>query len=328
METQVVEYDITKAAIKEMSNKFMPLCINGLDDTEGFEAVHNARMVVKGKRIEVEKRRKELKADALAWGKKVDSEAKKIFQLLKPIEDHLKAEEDSIVNEKKRLEEEKAALEQLRIQKRIDNFAKYGTTISYFDAAAMSDDEYSTALEKLKDEYRAEQVRIAKEKRLEEERIAREEEARKAEDERLRKERAELERIKAEQEEAQRKIDAEKKLIEEQKRKEEERLYRIEVEKQAKIEAEARAKQVAEQAEKDKIAKQKAEEERKAKEEALLPDKEKLLLFIDKLRAVKNPEISVPEAQILLKDFMATLDSLFSELLVNFEKLENRIMEK
>jgi hypothetical protein len=107
MEKQLVTYDITDAAIHQMEQAYMGYTIMGLEDKEGFDMVHEARMVVKGKRIEVEKRRKELKADALAWGRKVDSEAKKIFKKLEPIETHLKAEEDKITEEKRRIKEEK-----------------------------------------------------------------------------------------------------------------------------------------------------------------------------------------------------------------------------
>ena len=71
---EVVEYNITDAAISEMESLYMGLTISNLGDKKEFKAVHDARMVVKGKRVEVEKKRKELKADALAWGKKVDTE--------------------------------------------------------------------------------------------------------------------------------------------------------------------------------------------------------------------------------------------------------------
>ena len=88
------EVDITDAAIAEMSTLYMGLAITDLEDKEQFDAVHSARMVVKGKRVEVEKKRKELKADAIAWGKKVDTEAKRIFGKLEPIETHLINEEN------------------------------------------------------------------------------------------------------------------------------------------------------------------------------------------------------------------------------------------
>ena len=95
-ETQVVEYNVTDAAIAEMSDLYMGLVITNLEDKEQFDAVRSARLVVKGKRIEVDKKRKELKADALAWGKKVQTEANRIFALIEPIENiSLLTERDS-----------------------------------------------------------------------------------------------------------------------------------------------------------------------------------------------------------------------------------------
>ena len=104
-ETQVVSYNLTDAAIQEMSSMYLGLEITDLDDKEQFDAVHSARMVVRGKRIEVDKRRKELKADALAWGKLVQTEANRIFDLIEPIETHLKNEEGKAEAERRRLDD-------------------------------------------------------------------------------------------------------------------------------------------------------------------------------------------------------------------------------
>jgi hypothetical protein len=126
----VIKYDVTEAAIAEMKKQFMPLVINNIDDKESFDAVHNARMVVKNHRVSIEKKRKELKADALEYGRKVDSEAKRITALLEPIETHLQTEEDKVINEKKRIQEEKEAAELLRvteIRKMIACIGNHGT---------------------------------------------------------------------------------------------------------------------------------------------------------------------------------------------------------
>ncbi|GAG81479.1 unnamed protein product, partial [marine sediment metagenome] len=66
---------------------------------------------------EVEKSRKEYKADALAYGKRIDTEAKRVFSLLSPIEDHLKGEESKITDEKDRIREEKARVERERVER-------------------------------------------------------------------------------------------------------------------------------------------------------------------------------------------------------------------
>jgi hypothetical protein len=109
-ETQVVEYSVTDAAVAEMKEMYMGLVITDLEDTEQYKVVHTAHMTVRGKRIEVDKKRKELKADALAWGKKVQSEANRIFALIEPIETHLKGEKDRVQDEKDRIEQERVSI--------------------------------------------------------------------------------------------------------------------------------------------------------------------------------------------------------------------------
>ena len=141
------------AAIAKMKAEYMPLKISGLDDKEGFKSVHLARMVVKNWRLRVEEKRKELKADSLAYGRMVDSEAKRVTALLEPIEAHLTNEEEIVVREKERIkreeEERKHREEQakaLAIQKRIDALLAVGCSRNPRDAAYMSEEEFQAVL--------------------------------------------------------------------------------------------------------------------------------------------------------------------------------------
>jgi len=74
--------------------------------THPLQRVHEARMLVKGHRVEVEKTRKALKEDALRYGQAVDREAKRITGLLQPIEDHLGQQETWCLAEKDRIKNE------------------------------------------------------------------------------------------------------------------------------------------------------------------------------------------------------------------------------
>lgn len=112
----VVKYDITDAAIAEMGEKYMGLTVKDPTDEAGFKAVHNARVIVKSKRVEVEKMRVGLKADALSYGRLVDTEAKRITALLAPIESHLIGQERIVTDEKKRKEQEAQEAERLRLE--------------------------------------------------------------------------------------------------------------------------------------------------------------------------------------------------------------------
>ena len=76
-ERQLARFSPTDAAIAALSDEYLPLRIVDVKDVAGYKAVHQARMDVKGKRVAIEKVRKELKADALEYGRKVDAAAKR-----------------------------------------------------------------------------------------------------------------------------------------------------------------------------------------------------------------------------------------------------------
>lgn len=111
-----IRYNLTDAKISKLRESFMPLKIDGIADKEGYLAVHEARMEVKRIRVAVEKKRVDLKADALEYGRRVDAEAKRITALLEPIEKHLESEEARIDQERERIKRE-AEMERLRIQR-------------------------------------------------------------------------------------------------------------------------------------------------------------------------------------------------------------------
>ena len=301
-EKQIVVYDITDAAIAKMEDLYLGLTVSGPDDEAGFKAVHKARKVVKTHRVSVEKRRKELKADALAWGRKVDGEANRIKDLLEPIESHLTAQEKIVTDEKKRQEEEAARAFEQKIADRMDALQACNSHLSYQAVATMSDDEFLTVLADAQTAFEAEQARIAEGKRIVAERQAAEDAARKAEDERLAKIRAEQEKqmaeIKAEQDryEAAIKIEndrlkAEKAEIEAEKAKFKAEQDKVEREKMVK-EAEERARLQAIADEKARVEREAKEAEEKAADEkaeaervaALLPDKERAINWIEDMR--------------------------------------------
>lgn len=101
-ENMVVDYSITDAAIAGLREKYTGLKVS---DTDSRKQVSEAIQDVSGLRTSVEEKRKNLKEDALAWGKKVDAEAKRITALLLEIEEPLKIERrnfDAIKEEEKR----------------------------------------------------------------------------------------------------------------------------------------------------------------------------------------------------------------------------------
>jgi hypothetical protein len=270
----LARFNVPDAAIAQMADEYLPLKIVDVNDAAGFKAVHEARMVVKNKRVEVEKVRKDLKADALEYGRKVDAEAKRITAMLEPIETHLTAEEEAYQAEKER----------------IKNAARLRA-----EAEARAKAEAEAARIKAEQDAENERLRVEREK-LEAERAAIEAE-RKAAQEKIDAERRLME---AKQAAEQEKLNAERRAIEaEQKRIADAEAARVRAEEMEKAKAEA-----AERAKKEteaRIAREAAEAKAKAeaaeaaeiRRNALRPDREKLAAVSAAVKAIEIPSVSV-----------------------------------
>lgn len=196
IQTELEKFNVTDAAIAKMEQEFMPLSISGLEDKDGYKKVREARLVVKGKRVEVEKRRKELKEDSLKFGRAVDSEARRITALLEPIEQHLEVQQKAIDDEKERLAAEAQSKIQERLQYRVNVLSAYSTQYDVQEMMTMSDEDFAIKLEAAKEAFEKEEERKLEEKRLVEEerkRLAKVAEEQEEERKRLAKERAALE---------------------------------------------------------------------------------------------------------------------------------------
>lgn len=248
---ELIVYNVTDAAIEKMKNEFMPLKVNGVDDKEGYAACYKARIEVKGYRVEVEKRRKELKAESLEFGRKVDAEAKRITERLTVIENHLQQQQDIVENEKRRIQEEAERKAQEKLNNRITSLQKVNAQYSLDAVKTMSDSDYEILLASSKEAFElAEKRRIEDQEKLrllEAERAeqaaklkAQEEENRRLQAEIIAKQKAEIA-----EKEAQIKKEREAKEAEDRRRIEEEN-KRIEAENK-KIEEEKAAKLKAEQ---------------------------------------------------------------------------------
>lgn len=279
IKTEIARFNVADAAIDEMKNRFMSLTINGVDDREGYKAVRESRLLVKGKRIEVERIRKSIKEDSLKFGRAVDGEAKRITALLEPIEDHLEKQEKAIDEEKEHIKAEQERLEHEKVQGRMAILMSLGVQFTGFSYVygehsitseqlkAVSDGYFSEFCGKIRAEVEAEQARLAEEERVKKEAD---------EAERLR-----LEAIEKEKEEARRKAEeirqAELKAEEERLAKikaEQEETARIQAEKDAAFAAEKAAFEAEKKAAEDARLKEEAEKKRLSEEEQARKDAE------------------------------------------------------
>ena len=182
----IAQYNTPAAVIAKIQAEYLPLSVK----EHGISAVSGARKEVKRLRVSIESKRKELKADALTFGKAVDGEAKRLTELIVPVEQHLQEEEDVYEAGKvmeKRIKQEAA---QRQTQERIDRLTAAGCTqVDLLAVQSLTDDAFTLMLFDV--EKAAYDRRIAAE---ELEIIRLEEQARQAEELRIRAEELEAER--------------------------------------------------------------------------------------------------------------------------------------
>lgn len=292
----LVSYNVTESAIAAIAEKCAPLAA---DTSQGYEEVRLAIAHIRETRVSIEKRRVELKADALAYGRLVDSEAKRFTDLLVAIEEPLKQKKADVDYEKSRIKAEKEAAERKVVE-------------DHIRAEQAAEDA------RLKAERDAEEARLRAVREAEEAQLAAER-ARLAEERRIADEAARMERERFEAEQAV----AKKAQQIEQVRLDEER---------ATLDAERRAvaaeREAAERAEFERVAKVKAEEEAKAKAErervetaelqarldAVKPDLEKVRAFAASIRALAPPKVRSKKVAASLSAAIETLNQVASGL--------------
>jgi len=130
IENALKQFNVTDQAISELKNRYFDLTINGVEDKEGYEIVSAARKDIKSRRVDVDKKRKELNEDALAHQKAVNGEAKRITSLLEEIENKLSLEEKIYTEEQEKIKKEKQALKELKIQKRTQELYKFNVVFN------------------------------------------------------------------------------------------------------------------------------------------------------------------------------------------------------
>lgn len=235
IENELKKFNITDPAIAELANKYLPLKISGLADKEGYKKVNEARKIVKGYRIDVDKRRKELIAGALEFQRRINGEAKRITALLDPIESHLELEEKMIDDELERIKREKAQADAAKLQKRIEmllffdfhfnglqyfsNYVDFKVTVK--ELQEFQDLTFENALfgiEIAHAKHKAEKERLDKERREEAQRLIQLRREQEMEQERLRDIAYEQEKKEKALKAEQARIEADKKAIEETER--------------------------------------------------------------------------------------------------------------
>lgn len=294
----LAQYQPTDATIAKMSEHFGALEVTGIDDRAGLAKVHAARMEVRGLRVRVEKTRKELKKDALEYGKRVDGEAKRITALLLEVEEPLAEKESIVAKEKERLEAIAAEERKAALQLRLDAMSELGVVPNPLEVQAWTDEEYQAHLVVLaqahldhieeQERRKADEAIAAQELAEEREKLRVEREALEAADRAADKALAEERAL----------IEADRKVLEEMKarvREEQEKANRAEEIKEAKEQAvlDAKIREGEEQA---------AREAEEAELDRLRPQYEKVKAFARAIGDVPIPAVDCQDALIGIVD--------------------------
>lgn len=337
----------TQENLKEIFNPFFDqaqqwkekadgLVVSDSGQVELIKQAREARLALKNIRVDVEKKRKELKEESLRKGKAIDGMANVIKYLIQPIEKHLQDQEDFPKIQEAKI---KAQLK----EDRQNELSKYEIDTSFFQLDEMDEESYLQLLEnsriayeeKKKEQQRLENLKIESERldaieRKREIEIApyasfigdtrivlrdmtdadyksllsnlkKAKSDHEAEQNRIREEN---QKLKAEQEKL--RIANEKKL--QKQKKENEAKLKKEREAKEKIEAELKAKRDAEN--KAELARRKEAEDKakKEKEARLAPDKQKLQELAKTIVDINLPEVKSEEAKNILKSVQELLN--------------------
>lgn len=182
----IAKYDTPTEVIAKIQTEYMALSVK----ENGIETVSGARKEVKRLRVSIENKRKELKADALTFGKAVDGEAKRLTDLIVPVEQHLQEEEDVFEAGKALEKRMKLEAQQRKTQERVNSLTAAGVkNIDLLSVQSLTDAAFSLLL--------SEQIKLAEEAQIEADRLEAlrlEEQARQAEELRIRAEELEADR--------------------------------------------------------------------------------------------------------------------------------------
>lgn len=196
--TELKKFSVTDKAIENMRIRANELSIGGVDDKAGYDKVHEARMIVRKKRIDSSKFAKERADEYKSIPQAILTEGERIATELEKIEATLKAKTDAVDMEKERIKQEKAKARVAKMQDRTKQILIMTTfdgetyrlnhlSITNHQIDVFPDANFNEFLKELQSEHEKETARQAELKRQKDEKERADQEARKKEDERLAK---------------------------------------------------------------------------------------------------------------------------------------------
>jgi len=279
----LIEWDINKAAIEEVAEE-----LKDIDAYKDLDAAKAGKKKLVKMRTTLSDAHKETKAEALAFGRKVDAKKNEYLVLIKEIEDPISEQLDEIKNAAAVKEEARIAKIMSHIE-RIQAFAldRHSLTIAELEERLETLRTVEIEVEVL-EEY-AEDAQLAKEEAdlklrlaIDREKTEQKERTEKKELERKNAElQAELEESRKANEERNRKAIEYRAEQEHKQREEQAEQQRALDDQQAEIDKQNKEREDAEQAEHDRVAKEEADAEAQKLKDLQAPDVDKLSKYAD-----------------------------------------------
>lgn len=330
--SRAVTYATTKDDIALLSAAY-----RGLSAAKDYEAVRLAIADLRGRRVAIEARRVDLKAEALSFSRKVDGAAKELTGLIEAIEEPLKAQKKEIDDAEARAKFQRENAERLEAEAKAradaETEAAARREVQEAEDRRLAEVARQQAIEA--DRILMENARLEADRKAEEKRAAAERDRLAAEarehQKRLDDERAEHDRKlaqeRAEQEAA---VEAERVRLADERRKldqEKAAIARAEADRQAAIKAEADAKAAAARAEEERARREEADrvaaeaakvaaaawdEAERLRLEALKPDVERVLAFADRIHSLAS--ITSDEMPLRTKEASDEIEEVCQQL--------------
>ena len=105
-------FDTVKAEIEKLATQYAD--ITAISNKAGRDQAHSAAMALKSKRVEIQKRAKEVREDAVAFQKAVIAKGDELAAIIEPEEQRLIGLRDAWDEEQARIKREAAEAEQRR----------------------------------------------------------------------------------------------------------------------------------------------------------------------------------------------------------------------
>ncbi len=334
IETGLQAFEARKTELTNKVAKYKDLTIKDVDDKKGYEAVSAARKDLKAERVQIEKEGKSMRDPLTAMNKTIKAKEDELVAIVGEPEDSLAEKEKKYLEEVQKVKDQAAKEERDRIQAMYDVLKSYNFPVTLDQLTNISDEHYQEALSHAKKAFEAEETkRLAAEKEAAE--------AKEKELQRLADEKAEMERIKVQQEETARKQAAAQKIIDDENSRIAKEKADLAAKQKAQTEAAQREKEL-EAARKDAAAKEKARAEQEAKDKEaarvakeekdraaaekkarMAPDKDKLTQFAMVLHEISNRTMVFKnkEAADLFKSATDQLAALGNDIQDKAEKL-------